>query len=162
MTSRPPKELQAQLRANIDSHYEDRKRELVRDLELEHQEAIREFERWVNGKSSNMPLPQQTPTASKQRRVASNCSSDRLTLRQMVEKVVPEFQDDDFTSSQIRERILERWPNITHTQLRTHIGQLLKGMYEDGKLDRFGKGPRIQDPWKYRVRENQQEMPLGP
>jgi len=158
MTWRPSKELQAQIRADIDSHYQN----LKRALELEHQEAIKEFERWVNGKTLSTPLPQQTPTASKRKTVSADGSSHDLTLRQMVEKVMPEFEDETFTSSQINDRLYERWPDITHTQLRTHIGQLLKQWYENGRLDRFGKGPRIQDPWLYRVRKEQEKMPLGP
>ena len=83
-------------------------------------------------------------------------------------KILPEFQDDKFTSGDIRDKILERWPNITNKQLKTHIAQLLKKMYVEGELDRRRKGPRIQDPYLYEVRHNQQlkdnqgEISLGP
>jgi hypothetical protein len=137
------------MRVDIDSHYEDRKRALVRDLELEHREALKEFERWVSGETTTAPSPQESkPTA--------NGSSGSLTTRQMLLKVMPELQNGTFTSSDIRDKILERWPNLTNKQLPTYIAHLLKGMYEDGVLDRRKKGPRIQDPYIYEVREGQE------
>lgn len=150
MSWRPSEALQAQMRADIEAHYEERKQALVRDLELEHREALREFERWVSGDSANVTLPQES-------RATTNGSSGRLTTRQMLLKVIPELQNGTFTSSDIRDRILERWPNLTNKQLPTYISHLLKGMYEEGLLDRRKKGPRIQDPYLYEVREGQEE-----
>ncbi len=155
MSWRPTEELQAQMKADIDSYYEERKQALVRDLELEHREAVREFERWVSGETANMALRQESKSSV-------NGSSGPLTTKQMVLKVIPELQDGTFTTGDIRDRILERWPNDSHKQLKTHIAQLLRGMYNEGKLDRRKQGPRIQDPYLYTIREDQGEIPLEP
>jgi len=157
MSWRPSTELQAQIRADIDSHYEGRKRA----LELEHQEALKEFERWVSGKTADIPVPQDAPATSRDNRSAANGSSGPLTTRQMMLKVMPELaHGGTFTSGDIRDRILERWPNITNKQLSTRISQILTKMYTGGELDRRKKGPRIQDPYLYEVKRLREETLL--
>jgi hypothetical protein len=159
MTWKPDEKLQALIRADIDSHYQTRKRE----LELEHQEALKEFERWVSGKTASVPAPRETSTVSRDNRATANGSSGPLTTRQMMLRVMPELhQGGTFTSSDIKERILGRWPGITNKQLSTRISQILTEMCEEGTLDRRKMGPRIQDPYLYEVRKLREETLLPP
>lgn len=77
-------------------------------------------------------------------------------------RVIPELPGDTFTQADIKEKILERWPELNPKTLANRISQLLKILTSDGYLERVSKGPRIQDPWHYRVRENQEGNLLGP
>lgn len=170
MDTRPSEKLLAQWRAQYEADLDERFGELKR-------RALEDFDRrFGTGSTSNgeQALGQQIPTDTQQgptatRRVAvpdtngsNNTSSDRPAMRQMVLMVLPE-PGESFTSRDVRENILHRWPGAdTSKHFNSRISHLLKLMLDDGKLESLGKGERIQDPITYRVKRNSGEALLEP
>lgn len=68
---------------------------------------------------------------------------------------MPEFRDATFTRADIQAKILEKYPQAEGRSLSSSISTILKEMAETGQLERVGRGKRIQDPWIYRLGEDQ-------
>ncbi len=158
MTPRFPDDLKAELTAKIDSYYEARKRELVRDLELEHQQALE----WLTGDASDEDSPPAPLTNGSSGALTKRQMAGARTRRQMVQTLLPEVRNDPFTQADISAKILERWPGTETKYLASRVSQLLKQMTEEGKLGRKREGTRVQDPWIYWVIESDEETLLKP
>jgi hypothetical protein len=157
MTPKLPEELKADLKARIDSYYEARKRELVRDLELEHQKALAWLAGDANADTLPVPLTNGSSGALTKRQMAG-----ARTRRQMVQALLPEYRDRTFTQADITQKILERWPGSETKHLASRVSQLLKEMAEQGSLERTREGTRPHDPWTYWVKEDAEETLLKP
>jgi hypothetical protein len=143
--STPTKERLARWRAeyaaDLDSQYEEFKRKSLADFD--RQWSIRA----ETGKVSPPTLPTAPRGAERQ--------TGTLSRREMVLEILPEFRGDNFTRADIQAKILEKYPQTEGSSLSSSISNLLKEMAEKGQLERVERGKRIQDPWIYRVGENQ-------
>jgi hypothetical protein len=155
MTPKIPEELKADLKAKIDAYYEARKRELVRDLELEHQQALA----WLAGDSNEDAVPAPLTNGSSGALTRRQMAGAR-TRRQMIQTLLPEFRDQTFTQADIRDKILERWPDTETKYLASRISQLLREMADAGQLGREREGTRSHDPWTYWVKEDSEDTLL--
>ncbi len=143
-------------------------------LEERKQQALADFDRKWFADSVEQAETSQTLSAAGEKLAANrkdNASTNGLTrtitIKQMVSKTVSEIHDDTFTSADVRERLLERWPQdeSNSRNLSSRISQVLKAMETKGDLERVSKGPRVQDPVFYRkkaVHEKNEGSLLSP
>lgn len=168
MDTRPSAELVARWRADHEADLDRRFGELKR-------QALEDFDRRFStdptandSEAVSLDVPVNTPVSPVPQRVAvsetngsSNAASGAPTAKRMILTVLPE-PGEIFTSRDIRASILQRWPDANTKYLGSRVSQLLKTMLDDGKLEKLGKGERIQDPITYRVKESSGETLLEP
>jgi hypothetical protein len=137
----------AEYAADLDSRYEEIKRQ-----------ALEEFDRqWSHGtESSAASLPTLTVPRAADRKTGTPSRIEMLL------EALPEFRGDTFTRADVHARNLEKYPQTEGRSLSSSISNILKEMAEKGQIERVERGKRIQDPWIYRLRENQSSQVKGP
>lgn len=178
MSYRPPDEMVVRWRAELDallvSHQQEAIEVLTREMEAERREALKDFDqKWSdNSGSNNRSSPshraagQVTSTPPRGGDVTSNgSSSETLTgvpksgprsTRQMLVKVLPEFQEGEFEQGDVREKILARWPDVDDTYLASRVSRLLKEMSDKGILSRRRESDNQWDAFLYRIEDDRE------
>jgi len=148
MDTRPPDKLIAKWRA-----------EYAADLQERVRQALADFDRkWSRDTPDNQesPAPSKAAVPNDSQNGSGSAPASTLSARQMVLKVMPD-PGETVNAPDLRDEIVERWPEADTKYLGSRISQVLKQMHNDGKLDFVSRGPRIQDPVIYRVKESAQE-----
>jgi hypothetical protein len=142
-------------------------REARKQTEIERQEALEEFGIDV-GDRDIPPIPtngQGSPETAQESIVGQKGSpgiqTQRLpsTRREMIVQVIPEFRGEGFSQSDVRSKILDKWPEAKARSLGSGIANLLKEMADEGYLERLGG-----HPLQYREKPQNQEgtLNMGP
>ena len=167
MSTRLPKELRDKWKADLSSHFETRRRA----LDLEEQKALQEFDRWweedaADDTSSSHAPPMTESLAANTHQEngasASNGSPSLPPAPQMLQRVVPEFKDVEFTQGVIKEAIVNRWPEAEGKYLASRVSTTLKDMTDKGLLSRRREGDKVSDPYIYRVVESREGQLMEP
>jgi hypothetical protein len=159
LIARLPDELQPEIKAAtnaatksaFDAYYApliDRKRQELQDLELEHQQALEDVERWVRGESGSdesleVPHVQESATP---------------TRREMVLDILPDFSDQGFIRREVEAKIIERWPEAEpktepeRKNFTSAIAALMTKLANEGRLN-VKKGESRFDPRVYTLRD---------
>lgn len=152
LIARLPDELQTEINAATTAAarsafgtYHARKRQELRDLELEHERALDEWIREETVRDDALQVPQAQGTAPP-------------TRRKMVLAVLPDFRDQDFIRRDVEAKIIERWPETepkTDKEAKNFtsgIASTLADLVKKGQLEiREGESPF--DPRVYRGKD---------
>jgi hypothetical protein len=154
-------ELYKALRQNIEAEFEAR----IRELEVQRREAITALnEAWpkMGGSEEDLAsfeIDTTLPPAVEGSRVnmetapAANGSSSRTVPMKVVRQEVNDVMSDErihiVTQSEIKERILKKYPNSKVPSVRSAISHFLKDLTEGGALELIEKG-QAGAPNKYR------------
>lgn len=89
-----------------------------------------------------------------------NGSPRRLTRRQAILQIIPEFEGSTFAPRDVRKRYIELYPQENNKNLAPTLSGLLKDMAQRGEIERVGRGEKATDPTIYRAKENNEESLL--
>ena len=171
MTQRLPDELQDRLEAKgvaeIESYFDERERDLRRQLESldrERHATIEAFKRQLKGKASDngssppTSLIQETDTSRGSQGIPHD-SRKLPNRREMLLAVLPDFGDQDFIRRDVEGKIIERWPqaeprtSVEAKNFGSRLAGLLSDMVRKGQLEAT-KGENSFDPPVYRLKKD--------
>jgi hypothetical protein len=142
---------------------QERVQEAERQTEIERREALARFGIIVEEEDippisvSEQSSSEAVQESAIERNGSSALPGSQLSRRQMIVKVVPDFHGRAFSQSDVRGKILERWPHAAARSLASGIANLLREMADNGYLERL-EG----DPVKYREKQNREDDLLSP
>lgn len=160
MDARAKEEFRAKWRADLDTYYAERHRQ----LDLEYQKDLERIDeiwsRNIDGEESSpaKAVMQEAPTKlQKSTPTTANGLPNGLTRREVVLEILPEFRDRTFTQPDIKQRFLEKYPGADSPHFGPSLSTLLRQMAERDEIARVKKARRPTDPHVYKVKERTQE-----
>jgi hypothetical protein len=161
------------LRRDIEAEFEARKRE----LEDQRREAVRVLnEAWpkMGGSKEDLASFQIETALAESDKTSANTESGPVvsgsysrtvpmkTVRQEIDTVMADGGIDVLTQSEIKERLLKKYPDAKVPSIRSAISHFLSELTKEGDLELIEKG-RAGSPNKYRkTRRSTEENLLDP
>lgn len=148
-------------------HELERKREELRQL-IEGVEGVLSSIRGNNAHLQHVvkvaPLNGSSSESSQSDALAANESPKNHSRRQLVLRIIPEFNGETFTASDVREKFVERYlGGVEPPNFPQAINNLLKRMVDNDEIEQVGrKGHGLTDPWLYRAKNREETFNLGP
>jgi hypothetical protein len=114
-------------------------------------------------RTTNVSPPSNTSSAQPQTRLGPQGLPVGLSRRQAVEQIITEYKGEPFDSRELRVKLIERYPQANTKSLPQSVTNLLKDMYDKGKLRRLGRrGDGPNDPFMYQQVEDHEGNLLEP